>query len=361
MPDAHARHAVVSDAGEPPSRYYQYSWLEALTTAFIDGDSSYLFLLFGSYTRFPFEILVLCHGIVFALMTWYGDALNVCLHDDSVISTTVAGMAALGSLFIQGVGYGIAEIVHTTLSKWTSAPKVYGNAVIAIFIKNGLLLLMTLYARTVVGGVPYVDLVEGALYAFVVLAIHEFAFGTPYLRKMVSYGALYSIMYSLCYESILGSSGYRSIFSYGVLCAMALSTIQEAIVRMPRAIEWIAELQSYAQLTIASVGSAIRHKPDAAVRFAGYIGLIFVGFLTSGAYAASVDVIVNFVPSIVVAVVALLGALEQALIYEYSYRITYVVHYYLRRIWRKQPEENSSISERISRVERKMRSIQCFF
>lgn len=361
MPDAHARHAVVSDAGEPPSRYYQYSWLEALTTAFIDGDSSYLFLLFGSYTRFPFEILILCHGIVFALMTWYGDALSACLNDESVLSTSVAGMTVLGSLFIQGIGYGIAEIAHVALSKWITALKIDVNAVGTILVKNGALLLAVLYARKAVSGALCVDLVEGALYAFVVSAIHEFAFGTPYLKKMVSYGALYSVTYSLCYESILGSSGYRSIFSYGVLCAMAISTGQEMIVRMPRVIGWIDELQRYVQSIIASVGLAIRHKPDAAVRFAGYIGLAFVGFLTSGAYAAPVDMIVNFVPSIVIAIVTLLGALEQALMYEYSYRITYIVYQYLHGMCRKQSEEKLSIPIQISPVVRKMRFIQSFF
>lgn len=325
MSDAHARH-TVAEAGEPPSRFRQYCLLEALTTALIDGDPSYLFLLFGGYTRFPLELLFLSHGIVLFLSLWYGSTFLSYFSNESLVITSFPGLMILVSLFIQGIGYAVAEMVHIGVTSMLARTKLRQHETVVLFMKNGLFVALVLIAKNFLSCSWSIDVVNGVLYAFVVLAIHDIALGTPGLNKMVSYGALYSIFYSFFYESVLGSYGFQSIFSYGVLCAMVISVVQEVLFKMP----WIKELPAYgyayAKSMAAMVKNDVIHKPEPTLKFAGYVGLVFVGFVTSGMYAASTDAIMSIVPSIVVTAVTVLGALEQALIYEYSYRITYAVY-----------------------------------
>jgi hypothetical protein len=268
MPEDRACRSTVTEKTEPPSRRSQYAFVEALTTAAVDGNiSSFLSILCG-YTRFPFVILICGHLAAILIAVLYGKT-GILLLAEHLNFTSTEGIGILISMVIQGIGYCISELLHHKSTRALRKTSRNNNTInLAILTKNILSIIGASLLQISTTHSFVIDFAYGALYAAIISTLQDVVYTTPLLKRCVT-----------IFMSALTNA-----------CSFLKQKIQG--------------------------------KP--LVQCGLYAILIYLGFLSSNIYAAHLAP--AGIPTYIIVFASTLGLLEQTLVYEYAYRATYYIY-----------------------------------
>jgi hypothetical protein len=169
-----------SDITEPPSRRSQLALVEALATAVVDGKFVAFLCMLCGYTRYPLLLLIIAKiSLISLILISYPLSMATLLEQIPAFNSEY--MPLIVGIIMQGVGYGIAEIIQYQSTKFIKHRSI-NNYVYPVLIKNSGLAVLCLVGQLYAPALSMENFFYGGLYAMIIGTLQDFVLATPHLK-----------------------------------------------------------------------------------------------------------------------------------------------------------------------------------
>jgi hypothetical protein len=170
-----------SDITEPPSRRSQLALVEALATAVVDGKFVAFLCMLCGYTKYPLFLLIIAKiSLMFLIFISYPVSMSALAQ---ILVFKPEYLSLITGIIMQGIGYGIAEIIHYQSTKFIKQRSLK-NYRYPVLIKNGGLVLLCLVGQLYAPGLSMENFFYGSLYAMIIGTLQDLVFATPHLKYL---------------------------------------------------------------------------------------------------------------------------------------------------------------------------------